>query len=78
MKGDAMAKCNIAPKCSLYMKEEDSQISPLEYISQYCNGDYKDCARYKLVQALGTRYVPPGLQPHDSEQVRGIIHSLVE
>jgi len=73
-----MAKCNIARQCSLYKREIKSKISQGEFIAKYCEGKYKDCARYRFVQALGSHCVPPGLQPHDSEQVRGIIHSLVE
>jgi hypothetical protein len=73
-----MTKCNIAPQCSLYKKDADPQILQPEFISKYCYGKYKDCALYKFFQALGIYYVPQYLQPHDTEKVRGIIHSLVE
>lgn len=78
IEGDEMSKCDIARQCSLYKKDSDPQVLHSEFISKYCNGQYKDCARYKFVQAFGIHHVPRYLQPHDTEQVRGIIHSLVE
>jgi len=73
-----MSKCNITPQCSFYNNDGDPQTLQPDLISKYCYGKYKDCARYKFVQAFGIYYVPQYLQPHDTEQVRGMIHSLVE
>jgi hypothetical protein len=73
-----MSRCNLAPQCTFYKNDRDPQALRPEFISKYCYGNYKDCARYKFVQAFGIYHVPQHLQPHDSEQIRGIIHSLVE
>ena len=73
-----MSKCNIALQCSLYKSDGKPQTLQPEFISKYCYGKYKDFARYIFFQAFGIYAAPQYLQPHDIEQVRGIIHSLVE
>ena len=75
--GEKMPLCKIADICSSYQKQRESTLQSLAgLIREYCNGDYRDCARYQFAQWLGLQYLPKGLQPQQIETIRGVIRTF--
>lgn len=68
-------ECPMTPKCAFFNDQMQNMPSvALNLKTNYCNGDYANCARYKVKQATGVAH--PTLWPNEVEKVDGIISEL--
>ena len=54
-------------------KMSDMPACAEQYKSRYCHGDNSDCARYRVLKALGREKVPSFLFPNQLEIAEKVI-----
>lgn len=45
------------------------------YIKRYCKATYTRCARFKVVDNLGMKYLPKNLLPHQLDRAHKILNN---
>jgi hypothetical protein len=59
-----MAKCEYSSSCSFLNKSLDDLSPASEYLKEkYCNGQFDDCARFRLSKSVGIENVSDNLSP---------------
>jgi hypothetical protein len=69
-----MADCEVLAGCIFFNdKMEDYPFAAEQMKQQYCRGDSGECARHKVLEALGRESVPRDLYPHDVPRAERVI-----
>lgn len=69
-----MVECDRLPTCIFFndrMEDMPTVASLLK--KQYCQGDFRACARYRVEAKLGSTNVPGNLLPQDSTTADRIV-----
>lgn len=67
-------ECEYLAGCIFFNdKMSDMPACAEQYKSRYCKGNNSDCARYRVLKALGREKVPPYLFPNQSEMAEKVI-----
>lgn len=68
-----MICCEISHSCILFKEQLFHTTLTFDYLkAKYCDGDFRQCARYILTQTCGSDKVPTYLYPDD---IRQTIHA---
>jgi len=69
-----MAECECLAKCPFFNDRMASKPAMVQLMkNQYCLGDNKDCARYRIFKAIGSQFVPADLYPAQTERVAAVL-----
>ncbi len=69
-----MADCEFLAKCPFFQDMIPDQPVVADGMKDlYCQGDNTECARYRIVKAIGREHVPLNLFPNETEQAAWII-----
>jgi hypothetical protein len=69
-----MHECEFLVRCPFFNDQMKGMPSMAEHIKEhYCRGIFSDCARYRVVKALGPGTAPADLFPIQSARVEEII-----
>lgn len=69
-----MADCERLPGCPFFHdKMENMPVMADMYKHRYCQGDNSECARWLVLQALGSGNVPGDLFPNDVARAEKMI-----
>ncbi len=72
-----MKTCKFKSSCALYRDMELIMPITLEFIkTEYCEGNYRKCARYIVCKAEGPQYVSRSLFPGDTREASNILDGL--
>lgn len=71
-----MADCPCLPKCPFFNDQMASRPSTAEMMKRrYCKGDYSNCARWMVFQAVGKESIPSDLFPNQVDRVKTLIQN---
>ena len=69
-----MLECEITGECPFFADELATRPGiTVMYKKIYCNGDYKNCARYLVIKAMGLDKTPADLYPNMTNKAEEII-----
>lgn len=69
-----MAQCNYLTDCPFFKETLENMPAETAVIkSQFCEGEYSQCARYMVRKALGSGKVPDYLFPRSVDKAERII-----
>jgi hypothetical protein len=69
--GGKMADCAMTPNCLFFNDKMAHMPSTAEMMKRkYCRGDYTNCARFIVLEALGKEGVPADLAPNETEMAK--------
>jgi hypothetical protein len=74
-RGEPMNGCERILKCPMVNAPGSA---PERIKEEYCYNNYSQCARYKVLTAVGGEFVPPDLLPHQHEEANEIIEEARE
>lgn len=69
-----MADCALTPTCLFFndkMKNMPKTASVFKH--DFCRGDFRSCARFRVFEALGREHVPEDLYPNDERRASRLI-----
>jgi hypothetical protein len=71
---DEMSDCEYVQGCLFFADQLENMPSVSELLKkQYCRGSYTECARYKVLKAVGRERVPTDLFPQHGDRAEVII-----
>ena len=69
-----MSDCTHLEKCPFFNDRMQSMPATADMNKRrYCRGDFRNCARFRVSQALGKEKVPGDLFPNQSDRASEII-----
>ena len=61
-----MANCEYCTSCFFFTQLVGDMPHSTDYLrDKYCNGDFNECARFKISKSYGMDNVPPHIFPDD-------------
>lgn len=72
-----MSECERLEACTFF-SERMSDMPAMSFVfrERYCRGDWKVCARHRVVERLGAEAVPPDLYPNQSDKADRLLHEM--
>ena len=68
--------CEKLPTCIFFNDQMENMPGVANLLkTQYCRGDFADCARHRVASALGGTAVPRDLFPNDSARANRLLAS---
>ena len=72
-----MADCECLPGCPFFNDKMANKPATADLLKrEYCLGDNKDCARYRIFKTVGREHVPPDLFPIQHDRAERILAGL--
>lgn len=68
-----MVECQIAKQCPYYTARDGQQAISAWLRSQYCRGNFAQCARHTVHEVMGQEYVPADLFPNEQARAHQIL-----